>query len=89
MPYKVLLKSSAAKFLDRISQKDYKIISFHIANLVNEPRPLNSKKILSNKNNIYRIRIGRFRIIYVIDDNNKTVNILEVKLRREDTYRGF
>jgi hypothetical protein len=24
-----------------------------------------------------------------IYNNNKTVNILEVKLRREDTYRGF
>jgi len=89
MSYQIFLKNSVTKFLDKISDKDYKLISGSINSLINNPRSLNSKKILSNKKNIYRIRAGSFRIIYYIDDKNKTIIILEVKYRREDTYKDY
>jgi mRNA interferase RelE/StbE len=89
MVYKILLKSSAAKFLNKITNKDYRILSKNIFALSKEPRPFNSKKIATDEKNIYRIRIGRYRIIYFIDDINKIINILEVKLRRENTYKNY
>jgi len=87
--YKVFLKKFAAKFLDKIPDKDYKIVSKNISNLANVPRPFSSKKIATDERNIYRVRAGRYRIIYFIDDNNKGINLLEVKLRRENTYKNF
>jgi mRNA interferase RelE/StbE len=89
MGYQIFLKNSVTKFLDKISDKDYSLISNSIESLINNPRSFNSKKILSNKKDIYRIRAGRFRIIYYIDDKNKTIIILEVRYRREDTYRDY
>ena len=89
MLYKIFLKSSAAKFLNKITDKDYKIISKNIFILSSEPRPFNSKKIATDEKNIYRIRVGRYRIIYFINDTDKIINILEVKLRRENTYKNL
>lgn len=89
MVYKVLLKSSVAKFLNKITDKDYRIISKNIFALSKESRHFNSKKIATDEKNIYRIRIGRYRIIYFIDDINKIINIFEVKLCRESTYKNY
>jgi mRNA interferase RelE/StbE len=89
MTYRVFLKSSAAKFLNKIIDKDYKIISRNIVVLSHESRPFNSKKIATDEKNIYRIRVGRYRIIYYIDDINRIINILEVKIRRENTYKNY
>jgi len=87
--YKIFLKKSVLKFLDKITDKNYSIISKNISLLVKDPRPLNSKKITTDEKNIYRIRVGRYRIIYFIDDKNKIINILEIKPRRENTYKNF
>ena len=87
--YKIFLKKSVVKFLNKITDKDYGIISKNISALANVPRPFNSKKIAADEKNIYRIRVGRYRIIYFIDDRNRVINILEVKLRRENTYKNF
>src|SRR4030043_338368 len=87
--YKIFLKKSVVKFLNKITDKDYGIISKNISSLANVPRPFNSKKIATDEKNIYRIRVSRYRIIYFIDDSNRIINILEVKLRRENTYKKF
>ena len=89
MIYKVFLKSSVTKFLNKITDKDYKIIAKNIFTFPSKPRPFNSKKIATDEKNIYRIRVGRYRIIYYIDDINRIINILEVKLRRENTYKNY
>jgi mRNA interferase RelE/StbE len=89
MGYRVSFKGSVTKFLDKLPEKDWGHISHCLDNLSNDPRPFNSKKILSNKKNIYRIRSGRFRIIYYIDDKNRNIIILEIRYRREDTYRDY
>jgi mRNA interferase RelE/StbE len=87
--YKIFLKKSVAKFLDKIPDNHYSIISKNISALTNDPRPFNSKKIATDEKNIYRIRVSRYRIIYFIDETNKIINILEIKLRRENTYKNF
>jgi mRNA-degrading endonuclease RelE of RelBE toxin-antitoxin system len=35
----------------------------------------------------WRIRVGNWRVIYTIDDEERLVTIVAVKRRREDTYR--
>lgn len=59
--------------------------------LAEEPRPHGIPKIrppISIGQNIaqYRIRIGNYRILYDIDDKNKIVWILALRLRNEKTY---
>lgn len=38
------------------------------------------------KNYIYRIRVGDIRIVYLIDDGNKRIEVGEISRRSERTY---
>ncbi|MBE0480464.1 MAG: type II toxin-antitoxin system RelE/ParE family toxin [Dehalococcoidia bacterium] len=38
---------------------------------------------------LWRIRIGRYRIVYAIDDKDQQIIIVKVARRKEDTDRGL
>jgi mRNA interferase RelE/StbE len=54
-----------------------------ILGLEANPRPHRCKKLVDD---IYRVRVGRYRIIYKIFDSEKLVLIGKVTRRSEDTY---
>jgi len=83
-PYKIFIKKSAVKELKHLPKNQIKRITVLINSLSSDPRPRNCKK-LKAYNNLWRIRSGDYRIIYSIDDKNKTVNILEI-VKRQDAY---
>lgn len=35
----------------------------------------------------YRIRVGDYRILYTIDDDNRIVVVYRIKIRSEKTYK--
>ena len=82
--YKVLLRRRAEKQLDRVAYADHPRIVQALLALEDNPRPSGCRKLMDD---IYRIRVGDYRIIYKIDDGNKTVVVGKVARRREDTYR--
>jgi mRNA interferase RelE/StbE len=82
--YKIELPKRVTKQLDKIPNKDYPAISRAIQNLRETPRPVGCKKLFES---LYRIRVGDFRVIYWIDDNNQTIIITKVERRKERTYR--
>jgi mRNA interferase RelE/StbE len=83
MKYTIKIKKSAEKELNVLPLKIYKQIASHIFMLENNPRPLNSAKL---KDNVYRIRVGDYRIVYLIDDKNKIIEIIKLGHRKE-VYR--
>ncbi|MCL5991581.1 MAG: type II toxin-antitoxin system RelE/ParE family toxin [Bacteroidetes bacterium] len=52
--------------------------------LKSEPRPAGCKKLIGF-HNLWRIRIGDYRIIYSIDDSDKIIDISTIK-HRKDAY---
>ncbi len=84
--YRVSVPNKVVKQLDKIPRKDYPSISKAIQGLKETPRPVGCKKLLES---FYRIRVGDFRIIYWIDDKNKTIVITKVERRKERTYKQF
>lgn len=56
-----------------------------IANLAENPRPLRARK-LRGTSDLYRIRVGRYRVIYWIDDEERLVVITKIAKRDESTY---
>lgn len=52
--------------------------------LSENPRPTNCKK-LQGKHDIYRIRVGVYRLLYEIDDFIKIVSV-EKLMHRQDGY---
>ena len=52
--------------------------------LADDPRPFGVHKL---EDDLYRIRIGRYRVVYCIDDREHLVVITRVAKRSERTYR--
>ena len=84
--YKVLIKPSAVKELERISrQKDRQRIVERITALADNPRPPGSQKLTGNDR--FRLRQGSYRIIYSIEDDVLIVYVVKIG-HRKDVYRG-
>ena len=84
--YKLLIKPSAAKELEAVDSKlDRRRIVDKIALLGEEPRPHGSET-LAGFDDRYRIRQGRFRIVYLIDDASRQLTIYKIG-HRKDVYR--
>ncbi len=82
--YKVLIKPSAIKELNKIPKKELLKITDRIQTLSKDPRPTGCEKLTAQ--NAYRIRQGSYRIIYTIEDDKLIVIIIKVGHRR-DVYR--
>jgi mRNA interferase RelE/StbE len=72
------------KDIARLPQEYAHSISQHIDQLAENARPPGSKKLTNREE--YRLRVGTYRILYVIDDESETVTVHRVKHRRE-AYR--
>jgi mRNA interferase RelE/StbE len=82
--YTINFKSSAAKEFKKLPIQAKKLIRNTIDQLSDFPRPSGIVKLQGN-DNLYRIRVGNYRIIYTIDDVLKLVVITRVK-HRKDVY---
>ena len=84
--YRVLIKPSAAREIEAVDQKrDRQRIVARILALAEEPRPVGSEK-LAGESDRYRIRVGRYRIVYSIADDELFVLVVRVA-DRKDVYR--
>jgi mRNA interferase RelE/StbE len=87
MPYTVKIEKSALKALKKIPRNYVTAIWEEIVELENNPRPDGCKKLKGNFN-LYRIRSGKYRIIYEIQD--KVLTVLVVRIGdRKDVYRNY
>ncbi len=83
--YKVLFRESALKKdLRGIPKADVKRLIESIQSLAEEPRPPGVQKLSAKER--YRIRQGRYRIVYSIQDAEQSVWIVKVGHRR-NAYR--
>ncbi|MCD6210657.1 MAG: type II toxin-antitoxin system RelE/ParE family toxin [Methanophagales archaeon] len=79
--YEIKIKKSAKKDLDDLDDKMYVRIDRAIQGLRNDPFPRSIKKLRGEENR-YRIREGKYRILYEVDQKNKTIVIYRIKLRK-------
>ena len=82
--YKILFRRSVQKDFYPIPKKDLKIILDRIKALAEDPRPPGCEKLTGEGR--YRLRQGRYRILYSIQDDELTVWVVKVG-HRKDIYR--
>ena len=83
--YRILIKPSAVKEIEAISpKKDRQRIVGRITKLADNPRPPGCEKLSGQEK--YRIRQGRYRIVYSIEDQDLIVHVVKVG-HRKDVYR--
>ena len=74
------------KELDALYGSDYRRVLETLRALGQAPRPPGCEKL---HNNVYRVRVGRWRIIYLVDQTNRRVEVGGIRRRSERTYRGI
>ena len=88
--YKLEVSPAADRDLERLKQRiqrqDFERLRTAIRGLANEPRPHGVRKI-KGAERAYRIRVGDYRVVYEIYDNENLVLILQIARRMETTYR--
>ena len=82
--YKVYFRESVEKDFSSIPKKDLAKILIRIKALANDPRPPGYEKLTGQER--YRVRQGRYRIVYSVQDEALTVWIVKVG-HRKDVYR--
>ena len=83
--YTIEIAPAAERALKKLSVDIQKRIIKALLKLEEEPRPSGVKK-LSGEDDIYRILVGDYRIIYQIQDSVLVVLVVKVGHRR-DVYR--
>lgn len=84
--YKVEVKKSALKEIEKLDRGIIGQILNRIDALSQNPYPPHSLK-LSGSEHSYRLRVGRYRILYQIDIPSKTITVYAVG-HRKDVYRS-
>lgn len=83
MVYKITIKKSAVKTLEKIQEPYYSSIKLAILQLSRNPRPQGCLKLKGR--DAYRIRVSDYRIIYEIFDSELVVDVIALG-HRKDIY---
>lgn len=85
--YKILYSSRAAKSLKKIPKQNQFKIKSRIELLSNNPRTLGTIKLVDYPVAQFRNRVGNYRILFDINETFKSLEILDIRKRDENTYK--
>ena len=85
MAYRLVITGAARKDLDQLPKEILGRADTRVLALAENPRPFGSEK-LQGFENLYRLRVGKYRIIYEIDKAASTVTVAKVE-HRKSVYR--
>ena len=85
MAHSILLRPAAARDLRALPSDTRSRIEKAIDRLVDDPRPPGARKLVGVSDE-WRLRVGDYRVVYLIDDRAREVEVIRVAHRRE-VYR--
>jgi len=80
--YALEIKQSAQKEFAAVEDALFKRIDRKILALADNPRPVGCKKLKGYKDQ-WRVRVGHWRVVYIIDDAAQSITITGVAHRRD------
>jgi mRNA interferase RelE/StbE len=83
--YRVEWLRSAVRELNRLPAEVAIRVGESVGRLADDPRPRGCKKLVGHKD-LWRIRVGSYRVIYFIGDTIRLVRVEKVS-DRKDVYR--
>lgn len=83
--YEILIEKNAERDCKNLPLDIFRKIKDGILSLKTNPRSYNSKKLHGSKDD-RRIRIGDYRVLYEVNDEEKIIKIFRIK-HRKDVYR--
>lgn len=85
MAYRIELASTAKKQMDKLPRDIQTRIATAIDNLAETPRPPGTKK-LKGADDLWRVRVGSYRIVYQLQDEKLLVLVVKIGHRKQ-VYR--
>lgn len=86
MAYDLLLHPRAQRELDRAPAEMFKRLDAAVRSLADNPRPVGVKKL---EGDLHRIRLGDWRVVFAVLDQERRVVVLRVARRSEKTYKNL
>lgn len=83
--YRIEVSATAERQIRKLTRADQIRVVRVIQALAADPRPLGCRK-LAAYDDVYRVRIGRYRVLYSVEDRRLVVIVLKVG-DRKDVYR--
>jgi mRNA interferase RelE/StbE len=84
--YHLITKPAAEKQIAKLPTAIRKRIYAALDSLCEQPRPRGCKK-LKGEDNLWRIRVGDYRVVYTIEDDQLIVLVVRIA-HRKDVYQG-
>ena len=84
--YVLVIKPAVEKQLRRLPNKIHQRVLSTLEGLKVDPRPRGCKK-MKGEGNLWRVRVGDYRVVYTIKDDQLIVLVVRVA-HRKDVYQG-
>ena len=81
-----LISRRVRRELDALHEPDYRRVLATLSGLKDNPRPSGCEKLYDD---VYRVRVGNWRLIYLVDQANYAIQVGGIRRRSERTYRGI
>ena len=85
--YKLEISQTAEKQFKKLPKKEQKRITTAMLSLAKDPYPKGSKKLTGYKD-VFRIRSGKYRIIYSVQNKRLIITVLKVA-HRKNVYQNY
>jgi mRNA interferase RelE/StbE len=83
--YQIVLRNNAKRFLEKLSKDHYHRFSKAIHKLAQNPLSGDVKKLHGDIPGAYRLRIGKWRVLFVKNDDARFIDIVIID-KRGDIY---
>jgi len=83
--YRITLRNNAAKFLKKLSRDQYRRFSNALYALAENPLSGDVKKLRGDIPGAYRLRVGKWRVLFMRNDDTRVLDIIVIE-KRGDVY---
>lgn len=87
--YRIEVERSAQKELARLPHEVRRRVIDKIEALAMDPRPSGCRPVEDAPRGTYRVWVGRYRLVYLVLDDDQVLVVARVAKRDESTYRGL
>lgn len=79
--FEIFLGPASRRFLKKCEKEVYNRIAKRLKRLALEPFPPDSKRVVSRKEKVFRVRVGDYRIQYVVFHDKNEILISDIDKR--------
>lgn len=82
-PYAVRLRGAARKEYDKLAGDTQRRVLDALISLEQEPVPHGARVLVGELQGLHRIRVGAYRIVYQVDEQEQMVNVVRIRPRSQ------